>query len=63
MNILEHYEEYKMPYFRPRKRRSINGMPVRERETCPDCGKKLVNLYFKGGEWKCKKCWEENDHA
>lgn len=31
-------------------------------ETCPCCGKKLVNLYRKSvesKEWKCKACWDK----
>ena len=27
-------------------------------QTCPCCGAKLVNLYRKDKEWKCRKCWE-----
>lgn len=31
-------------------------------ETCPCCGRKLVNLYRKSvedKEWKCKACWDK----
>ena len=34
------------------------GKPVRYQQTCPVCGKSLVNTYFRQGEWKCKKCWD-----
>lgn len=27
-------------------------------KTCPTCARKLVNLYYKQGTWKCKKCWD-----
>ena len=32
---------------------------VRHRETCPVCGKKLVNLYWRKSGWKCRACWEQ----
>lgn len=34
---------------------------VRHRQTCPVCGRTLVNLYWKDGKWKCKKCWDAED--
>ena len=36
-----------------------NGKPVRHQQTCPVCGKRMVNTYLKNGIWKCKKCWDE----
>lgn len=30
---------------------------VRHHETCPKCGRTLVNLYYLDGEWKCRRCW------
>lgn len=33
--------------------------PVRHQQTCPVCGRKLVNTYLRDGEWKCRRCWEE----
>lgn len=30
-------------------------------ETCPICGRKLVNLYRRENEWKCRLCWEKHD--
>ena len=32
---------------------------VIHRQTCPECGRKLVNLYKRGNVWKCRRCWEE----
>ena len=33
---------------------------VLHQQTCPVCGRKLVNLYVGArGEWKCKQCWDE----
>ena len=29
------------------------------RQTCPVCGRKLVNTYLRDGQWKCRRCWEE----
>lgn len=29
--------------------------------TCPSCGRKLVNLYRREKEWKCRLCWEAHD--
>lgn len=34
--------------------------PVKHQETCPVCGSKLVNLYLKNRQWKCKKCWDKD---
>lgn len=34
------------------------GKPVRHQQTCPVCGRNLVNTYLRKGEWKCKKCWD-----
>lgn len=30
-------------------------------ETCPICGRKMVNLYRREDEWKCRLCWEKHD--
>ncbi len=38
--------------FKPKK-------PVRHQQTCPVCGRKLVNTYLRDGVWKCRRCWEE----
>ena len=35
------------------------GKPVLHRETCPECGRTLVNLYRRGNLWRCKRCWDE----
>lgn len=36
---------------------------VVHQETCPICGRKLVNLYEHEirGVWKCKQCWDKED--
>lgn len=34
-------------------RKKVN---VIHRETCPVCGKRLVNLYRYGKEWLCRTC-------
>lgn len=33
--------------------------PVRHQQTCPVCGRRLVNTYLRDGKWKCRRCWEE----
>ena len=35
---------------------------VVHQETCPCCGAKLVNLYRRETEWKCRRCWEKHDN-
>ena len=46
-------------------RRTVNRVRNRldatvvHQETCPCCGRKLVNLYLRDGEWKCKACWDK----
>lgn len=36
--------------------------PVRHQQTCPVCGRKLVNTYLRDGVWKCRRCWEGDRH-
>lgn len=37
---------------------SIPEESVRHHDTCPACGRTLVNLYKRGDRWLCKKCWD-----
>ena len=48
------FERYFFPrrLFKPAK-------PTRHQQTCPVCGRKLVNTYLKDGKWKCRRCWED----
>lgn len=39
--------------------RSRPGKSVAHQQTCPVCGRSLVNLYRRDKEWKCKKCWDK----
>lgn len=41
-------------------RRKYKDGTVSHKQTC-ECGKTLVNLYKRGMEWKCKKCWDGGD--
>ena len=56
--ILEPYNERFFPiawyryHTEPRK-------PVLHQQTCPVCGRTLVNTYKHSGTWKCRRCWEE----
>ena len=45
------------PYSIMRYKKSSGRNDIRHRQTCPICGKTLVNLYRIGSEWKCQKCW------
>ena len=48
-----------------RKLSKIGSKPtVLHRETCPCCGKKLVNLYYSATQEKyiCKECLERSDN-
>jgi hypothetical protein len=47
------------PYTKMSRFKGGSKSNVKHRQTCPVCGKKLVNLYFRGDEWKCFKCFEE----
>lgn len=29
---------------------------VKHQQTCPVCGRNLVNTYYLDGEWKCRRC-------
>ena len=57
VNPMKNYHKrYDLPFdfnFRMKRRK-----PIAHRVTCPVCGKKLVNIYLRNGEWKCKQCWE-----
>ena len=33
------------------------------RQTCPQCDKRLVNIYRRGNDWKCRQCWEVTDNG
>ena len=51
--------DYRRTVRRVYNRRNAN---VVHHETCPCCGRKLVNLYHgvdEKQEWKCKKCWDK----
>lgn len=37
------------------------GKPIRHQETCPVCGRTMVNIYRRDGVWMCKKCWDKDD--
>ena len=34
---------------------------VLHQETCPECGRTMVNLYKRAQVWKCRRCWERAD--
>lgn len=44
---------------RGQAQRKINGMSVKARETCPVCGRAMVNIYARDGAWMCRKCLEQ----
>ena len=45
-----------MRLLRPRPSKSVV-----HQQTCPVCGRTLVNLYLRNKEWKCKKCWDKEE--
>ena len=51
-------EAYARALHRMRKRQAAT---VAHHQTCPCCGAKLVNLYRREKEWKCRRCWEKHD--
>lgn len=57
-------------YARILRRIERNGTKmVVHHETCPTCGRKLVNLYGRKNDisgkrdWRCKACWDKYDAA
>lgn len=44
-----------------RRINNARNATVVHHETCPICGAKLVNLYRREKEWKCRRCWEKYD--
>ena len=55
----EMYED-EMRRLAHRLNRNRNATVVHQ-ETCPICGRKMVNLYRREKEWKCRLCWEKHD--
>lgn len=59
-------DEYRRLIHRVNKNRNAT---VVHHETCPICGKKLVNLYARKNnisgknDWRCRTCWEAYDAA
>ncbi len=47
--MFERYNDF-MPYLRFKPAKS-----VRHQQTCPMCGRKLVNTYHRNGVWKCQR--------
>lgn len=51
------YNPFAPRYLARPMRRFLQTVNVRHRETCPMCGKKLVNLYRAAdGRWMCHRC-------
>lgn len=50
-NVMTEAEARKVNTMRRREEK-----PVRRQETCPCCGKKMINIYRREEEWKCKAC-------
>lgn len=51
------------PYYDfARRWRFKPAKPVRHQQTCPVCGRRLVNTYLRNGVWKCRRCWEATQH-
>ena len=44
-----------------RRINKIRNATVAHHETCPICGAKLVNLYRRENDWRCRMCWEKYD--
>lgn len=52
------------PYYDFMRRYRFNiAKPVRHQQTCPVCGRKLVNTYLRDSVWKCRRCWEATQHG
>ena len=51
---------YDDPYFffKMMARRNNNAV---HQQTCPVCGRTLVNLYRMHGVWKCRRCHEKEE--
>lgn len=63
MAALLHPKEYIKAAVIKQTGRKCGMKNVKHSETCPVCGQNLVNLYPRNGAWKCKKCWDEDDHV
>lgn len=57
--IYPYYQLDSISILRGRAQRKINGMSVKARETCPVCGRTMVNIYACNGAWMCRKCLEQ----
>lgn len=64
------FELYDQSIFLKRSERDSSKVDIRHHKTCPECGRKLVNLYFRNPKgtarrkewlmkWMCKRCWDK----
>lgn len=54
-----YYDPYTEGLYRIIRNAIRPGKLIRHHQTCPVCGRTLVNTYLRDGVWKCKKCWDE----
>lgn len=57
--MLEIYDEITPAYNWPHQYRKMKVATVRHQQTCPVCGRSLVNTYKRDSVWKCKRCWDQ----
>lgn len=55
--------EYLSPYLDMFRLRIRKSKPISHQQTCPICGRTLVNLYRHNGVWKCNKCWNAEERG
>ena len=56
--VLPYTTEEMLSFIAPTMTKALHRkkVDVVHRETCPVCGKRLVNLYRYGKEWLCRTC-------
>lgn len=57
-SVLPYTTEEMLSFIAPTTTKALHRkkVDVIHRETCPVCGKRLVNLYRYGKEWLCRTC-------
>lgn len=48
-------------YLRTSRKTNEAKRNTAHQQTCPACGRTLVNLYRRHGAWKCRRCHEKEE--
>lgn len=63
LQALSNTQEWMKAQVMAQLRRKSYKKDVLHQQTCQVCGRKMVNTYRRGNEWKCRVCLEEADNT